>query len=413
MSSYSMAASHAVGKGGQPDIVFAMLKEANDAIARDGLNKVLNATVGAIFDEEEKFATLSAVSEYYRRMPDNELMNYASIAGLPEYLEAAIDTTFKEYRPENTYIKAVATPGGSGAVRHAIYNYLDIGQKALIPDWFWGPYRTIAEEHLRGVETYQMFNQDNEFTLESVKTKSSELLKTQDNLVIIFNTPGHNPTGYSMNKAEWADILSFYKECAQDKKKKIVILLDIAYIDYAGTVEQTRGFMKLFSNLPENILVTLAFSMSKSFMMYGMRTGALIGVSSYQEIADEFANINTFSSRGVWSNCPRGPQKLLGDVNKIPELKSKIDAEREGYYQMVVKRADIFLKEAGEVGLKTLPFHGGFFITVPAADPLEAANKLARDNVFVVPLKKGIRFAICAVPSHKIYGAAAKIAAVL
>lgn len=408
MGSYSMAASHAVGKGGQPDVVFAALNEADKATALYG-DKVVNATVGAIYDEKGNFATLSTVDEYYRKMPTEELMNYGSIAGLPDFLEAAIDTTFKNYRPENTYIKAVATPGGSGAIRNAIYNYLDIGQKALIPDWFWGPYRTIAEEHLRGVDTYQMFNDNNEFTLDFVKEKSTQLLKNQDNLVVIFNTPGHNPTGYSMNTAEWEDILGFYRDCAQDKKKKIVIVLDIAYIDYAGTVEQTRGYMKIFTDLPENILVTFAFSMSKSFMMYGMRSGALIGLSSFKEIADEFENINTYSGRGVWSNCPRGPQRLLGDVNKLPELKAKIDAEREGYYQMVVKRADIFLKEAKQAGLKTLPFHGGFFITVPAPNPQDAADKLVAENIFVVPLKKGVRFAVCSVPSHKIPGVAAKI----
>ncbi|QNB46360.1 aminotransferase class I/II-fold pyridoxal phosphate-dependent enzyme [Thermanaerosceptrum fracticalcis] len=407
MCAFSMAASHARGKG-EVDAVFSVLKKANDAVARLGKDKVVNASIGAIFDDEEKFVSLSAVNEYYREMPAEELMNYAAIAGLPDFLEAAVDFTFRGYKPENTYIKAVATPGGTGAVRHVFYNYVEEGQKALIPDWFWGPYRTIADEHLRGVDTYAMFDENYEFTLNSLKEKTQELLKVQDNLVIVFNTPAHNPTGYTMSMGDWQETFSFLKKCAEDKSKKIVLLLDIAYIDYAGTVEETRGFMKLFSTLPENILVTIAFSMSKSFLMYGMRSGALIGVSTSQDVAQEFFDINAYSNRGVWSNGTRGAQKLLADVAKNPELQAKIDAEREQYTKLIKDRAAIFMKEAKEVGLKTLPFRAGFFITVPASDPKKVAEKLAQDNIFVVPLKKGVRFAICSVPTHKMSGLAAK-----
>lgn len=413
MAILSMAASHAVGKGGEPDVVFSALKRANEAIAKYGLANVVNATIGAICDEEEKFVSLSSVENYYRQLSTEDLMNYAPIAGLPEYLKAATDFTFMGYQPEGTYTGAVATPGGSGAVRHVFFNYLEDGQKALIPDWFWGPYRTIAQEHKRGIETYQMFDENNQFILTSIKEKTQELLRNQDNLVVVFNTPGHNPTGYTINNEEWTELLDFFKACAQDEKKKITLLLDIAYIDYAGTVEETRSFMRLFKGLPPNILITFAFSMSKSYTMYGMRSGAVIGLSSYPEIADEFAKINSFSSRAVWSNNTRGPQRLLADVQANPELKAAIDQERKSYYDLMVKRADIFLKEAAEVGLQALPYRGGFFITVPVEDPKAIAAKLEEKNLFVVPLAKGLRIAICAVPLYKMPGVATKIKSVL
>lgn len=409
----SMAAPHAVGKGGEPDIVFSCLKRAGDAIARDGLANVVNATIGAIRDEEENFVALKSVEEYYRQLATEDLMNYAPISGLPNYLQAAIDFTFMSYQPEGTYAAAVATPGGSGAVRHIFYNYSEAGQKILIPDWYWSPYETIAYEHKRGIETYQMFDENNQFTLASVKEKSEQLLKNQDNLVVVFNTPGHNPTGYTITNQEWAELIEFYKACAENEKKKITLLLDIAYIDYAGTVEETRSFMQLFKGLPANILISFAFSMSKSYTMYGMRSGAVIGLSSYKEIADEFAKVNSFSSRAVWSNNTRGPQRLLADVAANPELKAAIDKERKSYYDLMVKRADIFLKEAAEVNLQVLPYHGGFFITVPTENPREIAAKLEEKNLFVVPLAKGLRIAVCAVPVYKMPGVATKIKSVL
>lgn len=408
MCAFTMTASHATGKG-ETDAVFTVLKRANDAIASLGKDKVINATIGAIYDDQEKFAILPTVNEYYRQLSTDDLMNYAPIAGMPEYLQAAMDFAFQGYKPENTFSRSVATPGGTGAVRHVFYNYLEQGQKALIPDWFWGPYRTIALEHLRGVETYQMFNDEYQFTTSFLKDKSRELLKVQDNLVVVFNTPAHNPTGYSMKDKDWEEILEFYKECAQNKDKKIIILLDMAYIDYAGTVEETRSFMKLFSTLPENILITMAFSMSKSFLVYGMRSGALIGVSSSQEVSDEFFQINAYSNRGVWSNGTRGAQRLLADVMANNDLKARIDEERNHYTNLMKNRAEIFLKEAQEVDLTTLPFHSGFFITIPAKDSQGTAEKLMKENIFPVAMKKGLRIAVCAVPTQKIPGLAAKI----
>ena len=408
MSITSLAAAHAFGKGKESDAVFTVLKEANAAIAKLGRDKVVNASIGAIHDEEEKFVSLPSVEDYFRHLPAAELMSYAPIAGIPDFLDAVIADTFQGNQPPNTFAKAVSAPGGTGAVRNAFNNYLEKGQKALIPDWFWGNYRTIAEEHQLGIETYEMFDKDYNFTLNSVKEKALNLLQTQNNLVVVFNTPAHNPTGHSMTKEEWIDILGFFKECAKDEAKKIVILVDMAYIDYSGDLKGTRSFMQLFGNLPENILVTFAYSMSKAYTMYGLRSGALVGLSSSLKIIEEFSEINTFSGRGVWSNGTRGPQRLLADVYKNADLKARIDVERATYSDMMKKRADIFIKEAREVGLITLPYSTGFFITVPAPDPRAVTQKLVLDNIYALHLKKGVRFAICAIPTHKVPGIATK-----
>lgn len=404
----SMAASHAIGKGNEADAVFSVLKKANDALKQFGRDRVVNGSIGAIYGEDEEFATLPTVEQYYRQISSEELMSYAPISGLPEFLQATIDFTFLGYLPDNVYVKSVATPGGTGAIRHVFHNYLEQGQKALIPDWFWGAYKTIAEEHSRGIETYQMFDAESKFTLKPLKDKVKELLQSQDQLVVVFNTPAHNPTGHSLSMLDWEDVITFLKNCAEDKKKKIVILLDLAYIDYAGTPEETRGFMKLFGDLPANILVTLAYSMSKSFLMYGVRSGALIGLSSVPEVIDEFAMINSYSNRGVWSNGARGAQKLLGEINANPQLRQRADEERDFLKNLINKRAMAFLKEAEAVGLPTTPYHSGFFITVPALNPPAVCDKLAQNNIFVVPLKKGLRIAVCSIPTHKIPGLATK-----
>lgn len=406
MSAFSMTASHAQGKD-EEDAVFTILKYAQEAIAKYGRDQVVNATIGALFDDNERFAALTTVDEVYRRIPAVEIMDYAPISGLPGFLEAAINFTFHNQRPE-AYIEAIATPGGCGAVRNVFYNYTEQGQAALIPDWAWVAYSSIARENRLRVESYQLFDQDNRFNLSSLQEKVRALLKVQDNLVIVLNTPAHNPTGYSISVTEWSAIMSFLQEMASNQSKRIVVLVDIAYLDYAGEREEVRRFMPLFGGLPKNILGAFAFSMSKSFSAYGMRSGALIGVSQSREIADEFYKVNSFSNRGTWSNGTRGAQRLLMEIASDSQLTEAVDAERNTYRQLLKKRGEIFLREAEAVGLEICPYKAGFFISVPATEPETVVARLQQERVFTVPLEKGVRFAICSVPTSKISGLAAR-----
>ena len=85
-------------------------------------------------------------------------------------------------------------------------------------------------------------------------------------------------------------------------------------------------------------------------------------------------------------------QRLLAEIVKDPALKKQIDEERLQYKEMLEKRAAIFVKEAGEVGLNILPYKSGFFITLPAKDSAGLAEKLAEDNIFVIPPRESNPF---------------------
>ena len=191
------------------------------------------------------------------------------------------------------------------------------------------------------------------------------------------------------------------------------MLLDIAYIDYAGEKEEVRKFFRKLSNLPENILTIVAYSMSKGFTMYGQRTGAMIGLSSNADVIQEFADINQYTSRATWSNINRPAMKTLATVYNNPSLLSAVESERDFYYKMIKARADLFTKEAQECGLKMLPYIAGFFLSIPAKDPAAICDKLHEVNIYAVPLAAGVRIALCAVPLKKITGMPAKIKAAM
>lgn len=406
----SIAAKHAKGKAAQ-DNIFAANAAAVAAAAKYGKDNVTNATIGAILDEDENLVCLPTVEKVFRSLETNELIAYAPISGLPEYLECVLTAAFGSSRPDG-YIAAVATAGGTGAIHHAVWNYMEEGETALCSDWYWGAYKVLCHDMGRNFTTYRMLDADNKFNLPALKEKVNELLSRQDNLLYILNTPAHNPTGYSLSEEDMDGVLAILKEAAVPGKS-IVFFLDVAYIDYAGEKEEVRKIFKKLSGLPSNILVIVGYSMSKGFTMYGQRTGAMIGISSSKEVIDEFAAINQYTSRATWSNINRPAMRTLAAIYSDPKLLKATEAERDYYYKMIKARADLFTKEAKECGLPMLPYVAGFFLSIPAADPEAICNKLHDDNIFAVPLAAGVRIAVCAVPLKKIKGMAAKVYAAM
>ena len=406
----SIAAKHAKGKAAQ-DKIFAANAAAVAAAAKYGKENVTNATIGAILDEDEKLVCLPTVEKVFRSLETNELIAYAPISGLPEYLECVLTAAFGSSRPEGN-LAAVATAGGTGAIHHAIWNYMDEGETALCSDWYWGAYKVLCNDMGRNFTTYKMLDENNKFNLPALKEKVTELLSKQDNLLYILNTPAHNPTGYSLSESDMDGVLDILKEAAVDGKN-IIFFLDVAYIDYAGEKEEVRKIFKKLSGLPANILAIIGYSMSKGFTMYGQRTGAMIGVSSSKEVIEEFAAINQYTSRATWSNINRPAMRTLAAIYSDPELLKATEAERDYYYKMIKARADLFTEEAKACGLPMLPYVAGFFLSIPAKDPDAICNKLHEDNIFAVPLAAGVRIAVCAVPLKKIKGMAAKVYAAM
>lgn len=403
----SMAAPHAKGKSAQ-DKIFGANAAAVAAAAQYGAENVTNATIGAILDEEEKLVCLPTVEKVYRSLPTNELIAYAPISGLPGFLEGVLDAAFGKSRPEG-HLAAVATAGGTGVIHHAVWNYTAKGDTILTSDWYWGPYNVICKDLERKLDTYQMLDADNGYNLPALKAKVNEILSKQDNLLLIINTPAHNPTGYSLSENDMDGVIAILNEATLGTNKTVTLLLDIPYLDYAGEKEEVRTIFRKISNLPDNILTIVAYSMSKGFTLYGQRTGAMIGVSANKEVIEEFSAINQYTSRATWSNINRPSMATLAKIYRDPVLLAAVEEERANYYKMIKARADIFTAEAKECGLKMLPYVAGFFISIPARNPDAICEKLHADKIFAVPLAAGVRVAVCAVPVKKIKGMAAKI----
>lgn len=382
------------------DPIFGLAAKAKEAISKYGKENVIDSTLGALADDEGNLICLKTVYDELKSMPNAAIAAYAQVAGQPDFLKAVQKVCFGKYKPE-AYIEAVATPGGTGSVRHGIYNYTNPGDSILVCDWFWAPYVTISEEYGRKVTYYELFNQEGQFNIVSFKEKFEDLLNKQKRLVTIINTPANNPTGYSLSDEEWDEVLNIAKDNAKNPENKIIIVVDCAYIDYAGVTDERRKFFSKFSNLPENIFIIVAYSMSKGYTMYGMRSGAAIGISSNENVAKEFYYSCMHSNRANWSNGTRAAMEIMTRIANDPEKTKTYEAEVNEAKTMLRKRADAFVEASKEVGLEILPYRDGFFVSIPCENSKKASDELIKENLFVISLKKGLRFAVCAVSEEK------------
>lgn len=404
---FSIVASHAKGKVSK-DKIFAANDAAVKKAAAIGKENVVNATIGAIYDENEQLYCLPTVEKVYRSLPTVELIQYAGIAGLPDFIEAVVGEACGNSRP-TANIGVVATAGGTGALHHLVWNYSAQGDKIITSDWYWGAYGSICQEALRELTTYKMFDENGKYNVDGLEEKIRQLAKEQENVVVIINTPAHNPVGYTVSNEEWDDILQRMQAVIKETGKNIVLFVDLAYLDYAGEREQVRSFIKKFENLPKEMLVILGYSMSKGFTLYGQRTGAMIGISSNEDVIKEFKNINEFTSRATWSNINRPCMRTLVNICKDKEIFDAIRSERQNMYELLKARADIFTQEAKEVGLDMLPYIAGFFLSMESKNSDAICEKLQEDNVYAVPLAKGVRIAVCSVTKEKMKGLATKV----
>ena len=401
------AASHAIGKAAK-DKIFGAAALARADIAKYGKEQVVNGTQGVLLDEDGTMVCLPTVEKVYRSLPTQELIAYAPIAGLPEYLDKVLEAAFGGNRPSG-HMAAIATAGGTGGIHHAIWNYTETGDTVLTAEWYWAAYKMLAQDANRKLDTYSMLTEQNTYNTPALEKALRKLLKKQNNALVIINTPAHNPTGYTLTQKEMQDVVTMSGRVARETGKNIILFIDAAYLDYAGDKNEVRKVFTAFDNVPDGVLPIIGYSMSKSFTLYGQRTGAMICVSNDEEAVTEFKNINTCTSRATWSNINRPCMRTLVEIYSHPELLTQIEKERDFYYRMSKARADIFMKEAKECGLPFIPYKAGFFISIPSKQPDVVCEKLHEEHIFIVPLAAGIRLAVCAIPRKQMPGLAVKI----
>ena len=369
------------------DLIFSLNSAAQKRAAAGEF--VINATIGALMDDDGKLVVLKSIMEQFALLTPLEIAPYAPIAGDPAYVLAL---TQRHWPALASYGVGVATPGGTGALSVSIHNLLEPGDTLICAAPFWGPYKTLAAEHDVKLVTVPYPAVNAPIDIDIWRTKCETALREKGRLLIWLNDPCHNPTGRSLTASDRAALMDMLRSVS--KLGAVTLLLDLAYLDYTREPAEVQAALNDYAAFAaeDHVLVGAALSLSKAFTIYGARAGALVFPWTKDAA---FQGALASSCRGTFSNCARAPMSVLTRITRDAEAQNKLAAEHAYWNDVLLQRAtalDVALRNEGLAGA---PWQGGFFITIETAEPYTVCDRLQEHGVFVVPMPEGLRVGVC------------------
>ena len=373
------------------DPIFALNAEATRR-AKAG-ESIVNATLGALLEDDGRLATMPVVFETLAAVPPEKAAAYAPIAGEPRFLAAVIKDLYND-GPLAEQSVAVATPGGTGALHHSVVNFLAPGEALLTPSYYWGPYRTIAQHTGRRVETFLMFDGHGAFNAAGFAEALDRQLERQSRALVLLNTPCNNPTGYSLDDRDWTALAAALRAAAG--RAPVALCIDLAYARFGAA--PLNHWVRHVQPLVGELLLLVAWTASKTFAQYGARVGALVATHSSTEERTRIKSALSFSCRGTWSNCNHLGMLAVTELLENPVLRARADTERERLRALLGERVAAFNRAAAKAGLVYPRYEGGFFVTVFTPDAEATAERMKSLGVYVVPMDGAVRVALCSTP---------------
>lgn len=393
------------------DTVFTVVNMAQKAKAEIGADKVVDATIGSLYDEDGKLVAFHSVFTHYNEMADIKKAKYAaSFQGNADYREQVYQWVTQGNELQLAH-SVIATPGGSGAISTTFVDILDMNETVVIPEIAWGSYKLMASMSNLNVETYSLFEGDH-FNIVNFKEVCEKVMNQQGKVLVVINDPCHNPTGYSLSNEEWEKVTEIVN--ALSVKGPVVLLNDIAYIDFAYDFKGSRNYLTNFNDISDNVMVVVAFSCSKTMTSYGLRCGAAVLLAKKEESVRQLEIVMEKSARAIWSNVPNAAMENF--VYVTTEGLEAFNKEKNIYVSLLKERSDIFIKEAAVCGLSHYPYKEGFFVTIKVEDKdrLVAYHEaLLKSHIYTVKVNKGIRVALCSLSVEKTKGLAKRMREVL
>ena len=282
--------------------ILALASEAANAKKLDP--SVINATSGIFKNEKGILYEFDCVAKALKDLSVSEKFAYSNSEGTPAFKKAVLYSVFGKYLQDiekECFVDAIPTPGGSGALNLAFTNYLNPGETVLLPNHMWENYLNFAKDMGVNSDTYRLFNDEDLFDIDGLNNKIDELKKSQKRIMILINDPCENPTGFCMKEKDYDALLNVARN---NPNNDFVFLMDVAYFDfYNVNPDVIRSRFAKFKNLPSNALALFVYSGSKSFGLYGLRIGALVGLSKDAKEIIAFKDAGAFSSRAKMVLC--------------------------------------------------------------------------------------------------------------
>ena len=338
-----------------PQTLFAAVEMApRDPIL--GLNEQFNADpnpakvnlgVGVYYDENGKLPLLKCVVAGEKRLVEAaKPRGYLPIDGIAVYDKAVQGLVFGAGHEAVTScrIATVQALGGTGALKIGadFLKKLNPGAKVLISDPSWENHRALFTSAGFAVESYPYY--DAAARGIDFGAMLAALDAAAPGTIVVLHACCHNPTGYDISPAQWAQVIAVLK--ARD----LVPFLDMAYQGFGQGIAEDGAVIAEF--LASGLEFLVATSFSKSFSLYGERVGALSVVCVSQENATRVLSQLKIVIRTNYSNPPTFGAQIVATVLTTPALRDQWEQELAGMRVRIKSMRQLLVAKLQAAGVK-------------------------------------------------------------
>ncbi len=277
--------------------------------------------VGVYKDASGNTPVMRAVKAAERRILEEQTTKaYTGLAGDPAFADAMIGLVLGEAVPR-ARIAAVATPGGTGAIRQAFELVRMAAPEATV--WLSDP---TWPNHLSILKHLGMTRADYRYFDDA--TRGVDFAGMMQDLggvaqgdVVLLHGCCHNPTGANLTAAQWDEVIALLKD------KGALPLIDIAYQGFGDGLGADAAATRAVAAGTDECLI--AASCSKNFGIYRERTGLLMAVARDEAQCKSAQGTLNYLNRQNFSFPPDHGARIVTTILTDPGLRADWEAELE------------------------------------------------------------------------------------
>lgn len=330
--------------------------------------------VGVYKDADGKTPVMRAIKAAEHKLwEEQDTKAYVGLAGDPAFSDAMIKMVLGD-SVNRAEVSAVATPGGTGAIRQGLELIRMASPEANV--WLsnptWPNHPSIIKYLGMPMQSYRYF--DDETRDVDFDGMMADLAGVPAGDVVMVHGCCHNPTGANLTPEQFDQVIAVINE------RGAIPFVDIAYQGFGDGLETDAAFTRrIVENCPE---VIIAASCSKNFGIYRERTGILMTVNRDPELVKLSQANMAFLNRQNFSFPPDHGARLVTMILTDDALRADWEAELEdvrlGMLQLRKDLADALRAETNSDRFDFVADHRGMFSRLGL--PADAVETLREDH---------------------------------
>jgi aromatic-amino-acid transaminase len=321
-----------------------------------GLNEQFNADpnpakvnlgVGVYYDGNGKLPLLKCVAAAEAQMLDApKPRGYLPIDGIAAYDKAVQALVFGA---DSDAVKAgriatVQAVGGTGGLKLGadFLKRVNPNAQVLISDPSWENHRALFSNAGFPVATYPYYDAAHHGI--AFDAMLAALNAAPAGTIVVLHACCHNPTGYDLTPAQWAQVV------ATVKARQLVPFLDMAYQGFGEGLAEDGESVRQFLAAGLDFFVSTSFS--KSFSLYGERVGALSVVCADADEAKRVLSQLKIVIRTNYSNPPTHGAQVVATVLTTPALRQQWEEELAGMRVRIKRMREALVDKLAAAGVQ-------------------------------------------------------------